>query len=111
VYGPRCFAILQALPAAGFQEVYVNNTCILAARQPVVAVPAVGAMTPADFATHLVIANNTVFTPDGGAAPAPKGFDNYSAFIAAGFDTGSVLRTDVPDAATIVAWARALVFV
>lgn len=89
---------------------YVNNTCVLAAQQNVVSVPTVGALTPTEFATMLVIANNTIFTPDGNAAPGPKGFANYAAFIAAGYDAGSVLRSDVPDAATIIEWARDLIF-
>jgi len=101
---------LQAFPAPGFQEVYVNNTCVLGAQQNVVSVPVVGALTPAEFTSMLVIANNTLYTPDGNAAPGPKGFANYAAFIAAGYDSGSVLRSDVPDANTIIAWARELIF-
>lgn len=101
---------MQQFPAPGFQEVYVNNTCILNAKQDIVSIPTVGSLTPASFATMLVIANNTIYTPDGAGAPGPKGFASYAAFIAAGFDSGSVLRSDVPDAATIIEWARALIF-
>lgn len=111
MYGPRCFAILQSFPAPGFAEEYYNNTCILAdAGQPVVAVPTVGTLSPADFAQMIFIANNTIYTPDG-TAPGPAGFANYSAFIDAGFDQGSVLRSDMPDAKAIVEMGAALVFV
>lgn len=112
VYGPRCFAILQAFPAPGFQEEYFNNTCILAnAGEPVVTVPTVGNLNSATFAQMIVLANNTIFTPDGDNAPGPKGFANYAAFIAAGFDQGTVLRSDMPDAKAIIAMGAALVFV
>ena len=111
VYGPRCFAILQAFPAPGFAEEYTNNTCVLAsAGENVVTVPRVGNLKPADFAQSIVLANNTVFVP-GGDAPGPQGFANYSDFIAAGYDVGTVLRGDMPDAQTLVGWGAELLFV
>jgi hypothetical protein len=110
VYGPRCFAILQAFPAPGFAEEYFNNTCILAnAGENVVTVPRVGNLKPADFAQRILLANNTVYVP-GGSAPGPQGFANYSAFVEAGFDAGTVLRADMPDGKTIAEWGAALVF-
>ena len=112
MYGPRCFAILQKFPVPGFAEEYYNNTCILSdAGNPVVSVPLVGGVTPTDFAQMILLANNTIFTPDGTAAPGPAGFANYSAFIEAGFDQGTVLRSDMPDANTIVEMGAALIFV
>jgi hypothetical protein len=109
VYGPRCFAILQAFPAPGFPEIYFNNTCVLNSGQSVVTVPRVGNLKPAEFAQMIVLGSNTVFVPNG-TAPGPQGFSNYSAFIDAGFDVGTVLRADMPDAQTIVEWGAALVF-
>jgi hypothetical protein len=111
VYGPRCFAILQAFPAPGFAEEYYSNTCILAsAEEPVVAIPTVGSLTPAAFAQMIVLGNNTIFTPNG-TAPGPAGFKDYAAFIDAGFDAGTVLRSDMPDAKSIVEMGAALIFV
>jgi hypothetical protein len=111
VYGPRCFAILQAFPAPGFAEEYYNNTCVLAnAGENVVTVPRVGNLQPADFARMIVLGNNSIFVP-GGNAPGPQGFANYSDFVAAGYDVGTVLRGDMPDAQTIVGWGAELLFV
>lgn len=108
VYGPKCLEVAQLLPAAGFAEVFQNNTCILAAGQPVVQVPRLAGLGPAAFAASIALRSNTVYTPSGDA-PAPQPFGNYSSFIAAGYDT-SRLVAGVPDAATVMAWARALLF-
>lgn len=80
------------------------------AGESVVTVPRVGNLKPADFSQMIKLGNNTVYTP-GGSAPGPQGFANYSAFMAAGFDVGTVLRGDMPDAQTIVGWGAELLFV
>ena len=103
-------AILQAFPAPGFAEEYYNNTCILASSgEPVASVPRVGNLKPDEFSQMVLLGNNTIYTPSG-EAPGPQGFANYSAFIEAGFDLNTVLRADMPNAATIVEWGAALVF-
>ena len=38
------------------------------------------------------------------------GFANYSAFIAAGYDNGTVIKADMPSADLILQWARQLLF-
>jgi hypothetical protein len=89
----------------------VNNTCVLAnAGESVVTVPRVGNLHPADFSQMIKLGNNTVYVP-GGSAPGPQGFANYSAFMAAGYDVGTVLRGDMPSAQTIVGWGAELLFV
>ncbi len=110
VYGPKCYGILQDLPAAGFTEHYTNNTCILSdAGQPVLSIHGTDGKSPAEFALSVLLANNTIYVPNGDAA-GPTGFANYSAFIAAGYDNGTVIKADMPSADLILQWARQLLF-
>jgi hypothetical protein len=76
---------------------------------PVVQVPTLHTITPGDFAQSILLGNNTVFIP-GGDGPGPQPYTNYSQFIAAGFDVGTVLRGDMPTADVIIGWARELLF-
>lgn len=113
VYGPRCLQIgAQRLPMAGYPDVYVNNTCILAsADDHVVALDVPGDDWPnaASFPSQLLLANNTVYAPGGTPGyEGPGGYKTYAAFQAAGYDTSTVIRADVPDASTIISWAAAL---
>ena len=99
----------------GCADVYVNNTCVLANAGDQVVDLGVGDRVlpaPADFAQRLTLAGNTIFAPGGapayGGPPAASGpLSTYADFQAAGYDT-SVVRADVPDAATMIAWARAM---
>jgi hypothetical protein len=101
---------LQDLPAAGFTEHYTNNTCILSdAGQPVLSIHGTDGKSPAEFALSVLLANNTIYVPNGDAA-GPTGFANYSAFIAAGYDNGTVIKADMPSADLILQWARQLLF-
>lgn len=97
---------------AGYPDVYVNNTCILASpSDKVVAleVPSDNWPNAASFPSQLLLANNTVYAPGGVPGyEGPGGYASYAAFQAAGYDTSTVIRSDVPDAATIISWATAL---
>ena len=114
VYGSTCLGLsAQQLPPAGFAEAYVGNTCVLsAAGEPVlrfadyVRVPA-----PAAFVQQMLLANNTIYAPMGDAGVRPGkslNISSFAEFSAAGYDSGSVVRADMPSADAIAAWARAL---
>ena len=114
VYGATCYGLsAQQLPPAGFAEVFTGNTCVLqAAGEDVlrfadyVRVPG-----PADFAAQFLLANNTIYAPNGQAGVRPGAHTNFTTFQqfqAAGYDAGSVVRADMPGADAVAAWARAL---
>jgi hypothetical protein len=139
VYGAKCVGILQELPTKGFAEHYTGNTCILGSNQQVLSVPNLRGMPPAQFSLSVLMGNNvscpspppplppmpplafthaqnaplplfqTIYTPDG-TAPGPTGFANYSDFIKAGYDMGSVLVAGIPPVPTIIQWAKDLLF-
>ena len=111
VYGPKCYGMLQGFPAEGFAEGYFGNTCVLqnAGEQVYSGGPDVKGLTPAAFARVMVLGNNTIFAPSGSVG-GPPGFATYQEFMAAGFDNTTTISGDMPAAATIVSWARALLF-
>lgn len=110
VYGPKCLGIFQNFPTPGFANEYFNNTCLLLEHgMLVVQVPTLNSITPSEFAQSVLLGNNTVFIP-GGDGPGPKPYTNYSQFIGAGYDVGTVLRGDMPTADVIIGWAKALLF-
>lgn len=113
VYGAACIGIhSQQLPPPGYAETYENNTCILAAGEPVLALSDYVrvASDPLVFRQQLALGGNTIYATNGDARVAAKGanFTLYVDFVAAGFDSGSVVRSDVPDGDTLLIWARAL---
>ena len=113
MYGAACIGIhSQQLPPPGYAESYENNTCVLAAGQPVVALSDYVrvATDAAVFRQQLALGNNTIFATNGDARVAAKGtnYTRYVDFVAAGYDSGSVVRSDVPDGDTLLAWSRAL---
>jgi hypothetical protein len=113
VYGATCVGIhSQQLPPPGYAETYANNTCVLAAGEPVVALSDYVRVStdPLVFRQQLALGNNTIFAPNGDARVAAKGtnYTRYADFVAAGYDSGSVVRSDVPDGDTLLTWARTL---
>ena len=115
VYGARCVNIgAQHLPVAGFQEAYVNNTCIVDGSQ-VYDIPFTDAYPPhaqvasaAAFQARFVSGGNSIFAA---SADRPLGpFANFGAFAASGWEVGppSTVNTTLPSAAEIMAWARAI---
>ncbi len=116
VYGSRCVGLLQALPRSGqYAEGYTGNVCILPKAGDTYLdlgdCPGGLANTTrgrAQLAAGIALGNNTVYAPNGDAAVVCNGrrAANASDFLARGYDVGTVLRADVPDAATILRWAR-----
>ena len=115
VYGDRCVGIgAQFLPVAGFQEVYLNNTCIVGAASGVVyGLPFQDAFTHQDvanaseFQARFISGNNTIYM-----AGVPKGFgpfETFAAFTASGYEVApSTIVSELPTADIIMQWGRAL---
>jgi hypothetical protein len=111
IYGPGCVNIMaQHLPPPGFGDAFVNNTCILSgAGQDAVSVYPDALVPPAEFAQRLVLGNNAFFAPQNDTKfQGPGDAVRYQDFQALGYDATSVVRGDMPDAPTVIAWARAL---
>ena len=116
VYGDRCVGIgAQFMPVAGFQEVYVNNTCIVGTPSgEVFGIPFQDAYpphtpvaTPGDFQARFISGGNTIHM-----AGTPRGlgpFPTFQDFIASGYEIApSAVNTTLPSADEIVAWGRSL---
>lgn len=100
----------QHLPPPGFGDAYVGNRCILSdLNQNAVSVYPDALVPPAEFATRLVLGNNSYFAPNASARfQGPGNSVAYQIFQAQGYDTSSVVRGDMPGVETVVAWAREL---
>ena len=122
VYGPRCVDIgAQFLPVAGFQEQYINNTCILGGEgQTVLDIPFQDAFTHSDvanaseFQARFVTGGNRIYVP-GGAAKGFGPFKTYQDFVSSGYELPglppSTQNSTLPSPEEIIAMARALIFV
>ncbi len=106
VYGAKCVGIMNlphAAPNDFFAEAYSGNKCILAADAGYLDM---GSCTPdATLANRMILGNNTIYTPN--AAPTVSCGKTYSFkdWVALGLDVGTTAAT-LPDAATIIGWAR-----
>ena len=116
VYGSRCVEIgAQFMPVAGFQEVYVNNSCILGVDSgQVMNLPFQDAFPPhatvanaSEFQARFVSGGNTIYVTG-----TPKGlgpFKNFSAFLESGYEIApSTVVSTLPTPAEIVAMGKAL---
>ena len=111
IYGPGCVNVMaQHLPPPGFGDAFVNNTCILSdAGQDAVSLYPDALPPPAEFAARLALAGNAFIAPNASTRfQGPGDSVAYQAFQAQGYDTSSVVSGDVPDAPTVISWARAL---
>jgi len=117
VYGARCVGIgAQFLPVAGFQEVYLNNTCILGdAGDEVYGIPFQDAFPPhaslanaSEFQARFISGGNTIYIPN--AATRGLGpFKTFQDFAESGYEVyPSTVSGDMPSADQIVAWGKAL---
>ena len=117
VYGSRCVGIgAQYLPVEGFQEVYVNNTCILGeGNDEVYGIPFQDAFThkdvtsAAEFQARFISGGNTIYIP-GGATKGVGPFKTFQDFAASGYEVGtpSTVNPTLPSADAIIALGKAL---
>lgn len=123
VYGPRCVDIgAQYLPVAGFQEGYINNTCILGGEgQAVLDIPMQDAFPPhadvanaSEFQARFLTGGNKIYVP-GGAGKGFGPFKTFADFVASGYELPglppSTQNATLPSPEEIIAMARALIFV
>ena len=117
VYGSRCVGVgAQFLPVAGFQEAYINNTCVLGeAAGEVYGLPFQDAFPPhaqvanaSEFQARFLSGGNTIYAPNAttrGLGP----FKSFQDFAASGWELApSTVSGDMPSAEQLVAWGRAL---
>jgi hypothetical protein len=97
----------QLLPALGFPEVYVNNTCILAAAgQPVLGLDSRPIPPPVNFT--ITLGGNTIYAPNSDCVVNFDKSVSFQEFQAQGYDSGSVVNGTMPDAQTIISWGQQL---
>jgi hypothetical protein len=116
VYGSRCVGVgAQFLPVAGFQEAYINNTCVLGAGGEVYGLPFQDAFPPhaqvanaSEFQARFLSGGNTIYAPNAttrGLGP----FKTFQDFAASGYELApSTVSGDMPSAEQLVAWGKAL---
>lgn len=120
VYGSSCLSILaQVLPPKGYAERYYDNTCVLAnAGDPYLNV-AGGILggkcldgtpgTKTVFEDGLMVSGNRVYVPNGTASVKCGGVSKtFEEFQAMGYDKSTKVTGQMPSAAEIVGWAKAL---
>ena len=115
VYGVTCASIgAQLLPPKGYAEEYHDNVCILQDAGAkylnlggVVGGECLTSDTETAFKDGLVLGNNTVYAPSGSVTVAcgDKTVD-FGKFQQMGFDATSHVSGDVPEAETIIGWAK-----
>jgi len=110
VYGDACIAVIaQQLPLQGFDEVYVNNTCILASSDdPYLRLDSDCQIPSNPAAFSIVLQNNRIYAPQGRVTVQYAKTVSFQAFQQAGYDEGSVVDGQMPSAATIIAWGKKL---
>lgn len=111
IYGPGCLNIMaQHLPPPGFGDAFVNNTCILSdAGQDAVSLYPDALQPPAEFGARLALGGNAFLARNASTRfQGPGDAVDYRAWQAQGYDASSAVSGDVPDAPTVISWARAL---
>ena len=100
----------QHLPPPGFGDAFVNNTCILSdAGQDAVSLYPDALQPPAEFGARLALGGNAFLARNASTRfQGPGDAVDYRAWQAQGYDASSAVSGDVPDAPTVIAWARAL---
>jgi len=106
----------QYLPVAGFQESYINNTCILGeANDEVFGIPFQDAythkdvQTAAEFQERFISSGNSIFIP-GGSTRGFGPFKTFQDFVASGYEVGtpSTVSANIPSADEIIAMGKAI---
>ena len=122
VYGITCLNIgPQRLPPKGYAESYHNNVCILPESgnrylriddiDPAAGQCLGGSKSAYEaFTNGLVLGNNTIYVPEGKAIVTCHGedvsFADFQQILR--LDISSTIRAQMPNASTIIAWAKEL---
>eukprot|EP00054_Salpingoeca_dolichothecata_P029630 m.234239 g.234239 ORF g.234239 m.234239 type:complete len:949 (-) comp26517_c0_seq1:30-2876(-) len=118
VYGITCINVgAQNLPPAGYAEGYHDNICILPkAGDNYMTIGGVDSSSPClspgaktAFEQGLLLGNNSVYVPSGNAAVHCGGqHESITDFHNAGYDTSTIVSSQLPNSSTIIAWAKPL---
>jgi hypothetical protein len=117
VYGTSCMKIAaQNLPPAGYAEAYFNNTCILpTANSTYLSIANIDGGnclapdTQPTFKAGLDLGGNTIFAPSALAVVECGGKSvTVDEFVKLGYDDQTAVSGNMPNASTIVAWAKML---
>ena len=108
VYGSKCAGIMN-LPHVSvndfFAEGYRGNKCVLAEDAGYLDLG--GGCTPdATLANRILLGNNSIYSPTGAVTVSCGKSYSFAEWAALGLDVGSSVHT-LPDAPTIIGWARA----
>ena len=109
VYGTKCVGIMNLphdAPNDFFAEGYYGNKCVLASAGAAYLDLGSGCAIGPALANKMVLGGNSLFVPNASATVSCGKSYSFAEWAATGMDAGTTIA-EVPDAATIMGWARA----
>ena len=108
VYGSKCVGIMNlphASPNSYFAEGYFNNKCVLSSSGDAYLDLGSPCAVDSTLANRMLLGNNSIFAPSATVGVSCGKSYTFAEWQATGADPGTTV-SDLPPAATIIAWAR-----